>query len=179
VGGVIVITAFKVNQLLLLIPTLTLFAINAQHASAQSNEKTRTEPITQVRPCRNGPLEKNLNALNTTLCNTQIAAPRELSMRQLRKLGASLNSPEGHLKLAGYYRNRADRLEARAAAYRNAAARLGQGPQVKNLTAPGTAERYRFLEKQLHDEAVLQRTKADSEDRIAKAETVSKQFGSF
>jgi hypothetical protein len=171
--------AFKVNQLRLLMAALTVFAINAQHASAQSNEKRHDEPITQVRPCRNGPLLKNLNAVNTTLCNTQIAAPRDLSMRQLRKLGASLNSPEGHLKLSGYYRNRADRLEALAAAYGNAAATLGQGPQIKNLTAPGTAQRYSFLGRQLHDEAVSQRTKADSEDRIAKAEAVGKQFGSF
>ena len=111
-------------------------------------------------------------SLSTTPCSRSGSKPRELSGRQPRRLAATTDSYAEHLKLAEHYRKRAVYLEASGLAYSNAATNLERVPLPKNLCAPGTAYRYKFLAKRLLEEASLQRKKAESEDRVAKERLV-------
>jgi hypothetical protein len=160
----------KVSRAVLWLPVLAGFILSAQYAFAQGANARAVEPATQVQPCRNGPLEKNLMAPNTLPCNTQ-TAHRELTSRQIKKLAATAKSLEDRLVVARYYRTRAGRLEAQAAEYEEASAALEHGPAIKNLTAPTTAMRYQYLAKELRKEAALDRTLAGSHDQIAEALT--------
>ena len=162
----------KVNRGLLRTTALILFTLTPFSVWAHGGTNGDSAQTTQTKPCRTGPLEKNLMSLSTPPCTRLAGQPRELSGKQLRRLAHSAESYKEHLRVADQYRKRADYLEASALAYDNAATKLERFPLPKNLSAPGTAGRYRWLAKQLLDQASLQREKAESEDRVAKKKLV-------
>lgn len=121
------------------------------------------EPASQ-----NTPMIKNLMALTYRAPAVQAAVPRELTKRDVKKLAATAKSAEDHLKIAGYYNAQADRLEANAAGYEEAAARYQHSPLVKNLMSPTTPGRYAFIAKGYREEASSNRAQAVSHEQMAK-----------
>jgi hypothetical protein len=119
-------------------------------------------------PCENGPMVKNLMALTKRPCPVQATAPHELTRREVRKLTATAESAADHLKIARYYRVEADRLDAQAAGYEEAAAGYRNGPIVKNLMAPTTPARYEFFAKGFREEAKSDRVQAVSHEQMTK-----------
>ena len=117
-------------------------------------------------PCENGPMVKNLMAMTKRPC--QAAEAHELTRREIKKLAASAESVEDHLKLARYFNAQANRLEASAAGYEEAAARYHNGPMVKNLTSPTTPGRYAFIAKGFREEAKSNRALAASHEQMGK-----------
>jgi hypothetical protein len=95
------------------------------------------------------------------------AAPRELTRNDIKKLMATTESAADHLKLARYYRGKADGLDAQAAGYEEAAAAYTHGPIVKNLMAPNTAARYEFFAKGFREQAKADRDLAASHEKSA------------
>src|SRR5450755_1251750 len=162
-------TVSKAKRAALSLAAFAGFILSVQNSFAQVPNTRAAESNIQVRPCRNGPLEKNLMPLNTLPCGTRPADTKELTSRQVKKLAAAAKSPDDHLTVARYYRMKADQLDAQAAQYEEAAAALEHGPAVKNLTAPTTAPRYQYFAKKLRGQATLDRTMAGSQDQIAQA----------
>lgn len=119
-------------------------------------------------PCENGPIVKNLMALTKRPCSSQATALHELTRREVRKLTATAESAEDHLKIARYYRTKADGLDAQAAAYEETAATYRHGPLVKNRMAPTTPARYDFSAKGFREEAKSNRALAVSHEQMAK-----------
>jgi hypothetical protein len=104
------------------------------------------------------------------------AAPQQLTKKELKRLTAIAESPEDHLKIARYYRAEADRLDAAAAGYEEAASAHRRGPYIKNLMSPTAAARYENLAKGFRDEAKSDRELATSQEQMAEsaAETHSR-----
>ena len=125
----------------------------------------------QVPACASGVMVKNLVALSARPCNTPAAAPREITInrKRLKKLIATAKSSQDHLKLADYYRTKADNLDAEGKAYEEAAAAYRQGPIVKNLMALNTAARYESLAKGFREEAKSTRALAASHEQMARS----------
>ena len=119
-------------------------------------------------PCANGPIVKNLMALSTRPCPVQATAPHELTAKEVKKLAATAETAADHLKIARYYRAKADSFDAQAAAYEEAAAGYRHGPQVKNLMAPSTSGRYGLSATGFREEAKSDRALAASHERMAK-----------
>lgn len=117
---------------------------------------------------QNGPVIKNLMALTYRAPATRAATPRQLTRKEVKKLTATAESSEDHLKLARYYRAEGDRLDAQAAGYEQAAAAYRHGPIVKNLMAPNTAARYEYFAKGFRAEAESDRGLAASHEQMAK-----------
>jgi hypothetical protein len=112
---------------------------------------------------------KNLMALTYRTPCAHGVVPHELSKKEVQRLTATAETREDHLKLARYYTSAADRLEAEASAYEQAATAYRGGPMVKNLMAPGTPGRYEFLAKGLRHEAKSDRALAASHEKEALA----------
>ncbi len=87
--------------------------------------------------------------------------------RDLRSALKAAKTPEEHERIASYYQEKADRLDAKAAEYKQDAAAYRNGPVVKNLTAPNTAARYDSIAKRLRQEAQSSRELAASQEQIA------------
>jgi hypothetical protein len=113
---------------------------------------------------QNGPMIKNLMALTYRAPCAQTGVPEGLTRNEVKRLTATAESREDHLKLARYYEAQADSLDSRAAGYEKAAASYRRGPIVKNLMAPSTAGRYAFLAKGFRDEARSDRVLAASQE---------------
>lgn len=118
---------------------------------------------------QNGPMIKNLMALTYRAPCSQKAVPQGLTKKEAKRLAATAESSQDHLKLAIYYRAEADRLEAQAAGYQEAAAAFRRGPVVKNLMAPSTTGRYEFFAKGFRNEAKSDRLLAATHEREAVA----------
>ncbi len=117
--------------------------------------------------CPNTPMVKNLMALTYRAPCAQAVVPRELSKKEIRRLTATAETREDHLKLARYYTSEADRLDAAASAYEQAATAYRRGPIVKNLMAPSTPGPYEFFAKGLRNEARSDRALAASHEKEA------------
>ena len=115
---------------------------------------------------QNGP--KNLMSPTYRAPVAQAAVPQEPTRKQVKRLAATAESAADHLKLANYFQAEANSLEARAAAYEQAAATLRNGPLVKNLTAPSTPGRYEFIAKGFRDEAKADRSQAAAHEEMAR-----------
>ena|SRR5579863_9210695 len=139
--------------------------------AALGSSMVRDARPAEVPACANGLMVKNLTALSARPCNAQAAAPREITInrKRLKKLIATAKSSEDHLKLADYYRAKADNLEAEEKAYEEAAAAYRQGPIVKNLMALNTAARYESLAKGFREEAKSTRALAVSHEQMARS----------
>jgi hypothetical protein len=116
-----------------------------------------------------GPIIKNLMALTTLTqaSDTRAGVQQELTKREVKRLTAAAESPEDHSKLARYYIEKADSLDAEAAGYNEAAAAYRNGSFVKNLMAPTTPGRYEHLAKSYRDEANSDRHRAEGHERMA------------
>jgi len=89
------------------------------------------------------------------------------SDRDLKSAIKAAKTPADHERIAAYYDAKADRLNAEAAEYEQAAAAYRNGPVVKNLTAPNTAARYDSIAKRLRREAQSNRELAASHEQLA------------
>ena len=87
--------------------------------------------------------------------------------RDLKSALKAAKTPADHERIAAYYDAKADRLNAEAAEYEQAAAAYRNGPVVKNLTAPNTAARYDSIAKRLRREAQSNRELAASHAQLA------------
>jgi len=114
-----------------------------------------------------GPVIKNLLALTKRPADTQKNYQQQLTKREVRRLTAAAELPEDHLKLAGYYNEKANSLDAEAAGYKEAAAVYRNGPIVKNLMSPTTPGRYDYRAKTLRDEANSDRQRAEAQKKMA------------
>lgn len=115
----------------------------------------------------NGPVIKNLMALSyRTPC--AVAVPHVLTKKDVKRLTATAERPEDHLKLAAYYKAEADARDAEAAGYEQAAAAYRRAPIAKNLAAPSTPGRYEFFAKGLRNEAKSDRVLATSHEEMAR-----------
>jgi hypothetical protein len=115
-----------------------------------------------------GPVIKNLTGLTYRAPATRTDVPRDLTGKEVKHLIASAESSKDHLKLARYFRDKADRLDFQASGYEAAAADFRQGPFVKNLMAPGTAARWEYFAKGLREQATASRDLAVSHEQTAK-----------
>ena len=95
--------------------------------------------------------------------------------RDLKAALKAAQSPEDHERIAVYYQEKADRLDAEATGYERMAESSRNGPVVKNITAPNTAARYDAIAKELRNQAESNRVLAASQDKKARdAEQASK-----
>ena len=137
-------------------PLLTIVSIMTLTASAWA-----------AKPSPNrGPLPKNL-AAPTYRAPVFQAVPEESTKKDAKRLAATAESAADHMKLANFYRGEAGALDARGAAYEQAATNLRNGPFVKNLTAPGTAGRWEFAAKGFREEAASDSAIAASHEAMA------------
>ena len=117
--------------------------------------------------CRDLPVIKNLTGLKAQHICEGAAAPKELTKGEIKRLARTAKSPEDHLTIARYYRAEANGLDARAAAYEEAAASLRNGPVVKNFMAPGTPARFEFAATGFRSEAKADRGLAATHTEMA------------
>jgi hypothetical protein len=89
--------------------------------------------------------------------------------RDLRSALKAAKTPEDHERVAAYCQVKAERLDAKAAEYEEAARDYRNSPVVKNLTAPNTAARYESIAKRLRREAQANRELAASHEQMAYA----------
>jgi hypothetical protein len=87
--------------------------------------------------------------------------------KDLKSALKAARTPEDHERIATYCNAKADRLDAEAAGYEQAAETYRNGPVVKNLTAPNTAARYEGIAKGFREEAQANRELAASQEQIA------------
>ena len=97
------------------------------------------------------------------------AEHQELTRKETKKLIASTQSREDHLRLAAFYKAKSDKLDAQGAAYEEAATVYRHGPVVKNLMAPNTAARYDAFANRLRQEAQSNRAQAKVHEQMAKS----------
>ena len=138
-------------------PLLTVVSIMTVTASAWA-----AKPI-----ANQGPLPKNVSALNYRVPVSQVVVP-EFTKTDAKRLAGTAKSAEDHLKLAKFYRGEAEALQARGGSYEQAATTLRDGPFVKNLAAGSTAARWEFEAKGLRDEAASNYALATSHEEMAK-----------
>lgn len=115
-----------------------------------------------------GPYIKNLMSPTYRPSAAPLATQKELTKRDIKRLTTAAETREDHLKIARFWTAEANKLEAQAAGYEHAAAAFRRGPVVKNLTASNTAARWEFLAKELRDEATFDRTRAASQEQMAR-----------
>lgn len=110
---------------------------------------------------------KNLVSPTYRRSTAPAAVAQGLTKKEVNRLAATAETREDHLKLAGYYEDQADKLDAQATGYEEAAATYRSGPNVKNLIAPTTAGRYEFFAKRSREEARSNRALATSHEQMA------------
>ena len=111
----------------------------------------------------NSPVVMNLVALSYRAPAASTRVHEGLTRKEIRRLMASAE-PSDHLKLARYYRDKAEGLDAQAAGYEQAATAFRQGQIVKNLMAPNTAAQYESIAKRLREQAAANRDHAVSQE---------------
>ena len=116
---------------------------------------------------QNGPMIKNLMAPTYRAPCSPAAVPQELTKKEVKRLTATAELREDHLRLARYYKTEAVRLDAQAAGYEAAAAAYRRTPIAKNFAAPSTPGRYEFFAKGFRDEAKSDRVLAASHEKMA------------
>jgi len=123
--------------------------------------------------CRDLPVIKNLTGLRAHHVCDRMAAPGAMTKGEVKKLAATAKSADDHLTIAQFYRAEANGLDARATGYELAAARLRNGPFVKNFATPGAASRYEFAAQGFREEAQADRGLAVSHEEMAKTVVAS------
>jgi hypothetical protein len=94
--------------------------------------------------------------------------PQEINNdRDLRTALKAAKTPEDHERIAAYYKAKAEKLNAKAADYQEAAMTYRHSPMVKNLTSPTTAARYEYLAEGYREEAKANREWAASQEEMA------------
>ena len=136
-------------------PLLTVVSIMTLTASAWAAKPTPNQ----------GPLPKNL-ASPTYRAPVFQGTPEEFTRKDAKRLAATAELAADHMKLANFYRGEAEALDAKGAAYGQAATNLRNGPFVKNLTAPGTAARWEFAARGFREEAASNRALAASHEQM-------------
>jgi hypothetical protein len=97
-----------------------------------------------------------------------VQMPREISNdKDLKSALKAAKTPEDHERIAAYCNAKAQRLDAQAVGYEQAAANYRTGPVVKNIMAPNTAARYEAIAKGFRQEAQASRELAASNGRMA------------
>jgi hypothetical protein len=119
--------------------------------------------------CENSPIVKNLMALTYRAPCTQAVVHEELSKEEVKRLTATAESSADHLKLARYYRAKANVLDGKATGYEQAAVTYRNHPDAKNLMAPTAPGRYEFLAKELRHQAESNRILASRHEKMAQA----------
>lgn len=114
----------------------------------------------------NAPMVKNLRAYSSH-CVAPPDAPHQLTRREVKRLTVTARTADDHLTIAKYYEAEADRLDAQAGGYGEAAAHYRYHPEPKNLMSPGTAERYDHLAQGFRKEARSDRALAASQKQMA------------
>ena len=127
----------------------------------------------------NEPVIKNIEPLRTQGCVAAAPALKPLTKREARKLNANAKSAQDHLKLVRYYRDEADSLDAKGAAYEEAAAAAAHGPVVKNLMSPAAAGEYAALAKSFRRDAKADRDLATLHEQLALGLTGKPRSTSF
>ena len=107
-----------------------------------------------------------------TLCTGSVALGVHMpqSINNDKDLKAALKAaktPADHVRIAAYYKAKADMLDAEAAGYEEAAAAHRDGAVVKNIMAPNTAARYAETAKEFRLEAQSNRERAASQEQLA------------
>ena len=126
---------------------------------------TLTASAWAAKPTPNqGPLPKNL--ASPTYCAPVTQAVAEFTKKDAERLAATAELAADHTKLANFYRGEAEALDAKRAAYGQAATNLRNGPFVKNLTAPGTAAGWEFAARGFREEAASNRALAASHEQM-------------
>ena len=110
---------------------------------------------------------KNLMSPTYRPAAVTVAAPHGLTAREAKRLGRTAEKASDHQKLANFYRAEADKLDARAAAYEEAAADLRKNPVAKNFAAPGTSGRWEFAASGFRKDAAADRNTAAVHERLA------------
>lgn len=123
--------------------------------------------------CRDLPVVKNLTGLAAEHVCDWMAAPKEMTKGEVKKLAVTANSPEDHLTVARFYRTEANGLDAKAAGYEEAAVTLRNAPFVKNLSAPATPARYEFAAQGFREEAKVDLALAASHEKMARTAVAS------
>lgn len=140
----------------------TAIAIASSCLFLGSFQEARAAELARSRNC---PIVKNLVAPTFRAPCSPVAVPEGLTKKEVKRLTANAELREDHLKLARYYTAEADRLNAQAAGYQEAAAHAAN---VKNLAAPSTAGRYEFFAEGFRDEAQSNRVLAAAHEEMAK-----------
>lgn len=110
---------------------------------------------------------KNLVSPTYRRPTVQTVVRKGLTDKRAKQLTTTAESLMDHLALAEFYIAKAERLEAQASGYEEAAATYRNGPTIKNLMSPTTAGRYEFFATKLRDEARFSRALAASHERTA------------
>jgi hypothetical protein len=88
--------------------------------------------------------------------------------KDLKNALKAAKSPEDHVRIAAYYKAKADSLDSQAAGYEQAAAKVRSEPVVKNIMAPNTAARYEAMAQGERQEAQSNRVMMASQEQMAK-----------
>jgi len=88
--------------------------------------------------------------------------------KDLKAALKAARTPEDHERIAAYCEAKAERLDAKAVEYEQAAENYRNRPVVKNLTAPNTAARYEYIAKRLREEAQSSRELAAAHEQLAR-----------
>ncbi len=97
----------------------------------------------------------------------QTVLPKELTNREAKRLAARADSRADHMKLVEFYTAKADRLDAQALGYEQAAAAYRNAPRIKNLMSPSTPGQYEYFGKRLREEAKTNRALAALHEHMA------------
>jgi hypothetical protein len=116
----------------------------------------------------NTPMVKNLMALTYRTPSTPPVVVKEMNKKDAKRLSATAELPEEHLKLARFYTAEANRLDALATGYERTAATYREHPAPKNFAAPTAAGRYEFFAKGFRSEAKTNRKLAISHEEMAR-----------
>jgi hypothetical protein len=95
--------------------------------------------------------------------------------RDLKAALKAARTPEDHERIAAYCEAEAERLDAEAAGYEQAAETYRKGPAAKNLTAPNTAARYDSIAKRLREKAQADREVAASQGQNSPRKVVKER----
>jgi hypothetical protein len=116
---------------------------------------------------QNAPMVKNLRAYSSRCIGAPAVVPHQFTTKEVKRLTVTAKSANDHLTVAKYYEAEAERLDAQAAGYEEAAAGYRHSPMPKNLMSPTTAGRYDYLAQGFRKEAKSDRALAASQKQMA------------
>jgi hypothetical protein len=101
-----------------------------------------------------------------------VQMPRSIDNdKDLKTALKAAKTPEDHERIAAYCKAKAQRLDAQAAGYEQAAENSRNSPVVKNISAPNTAARYESMAKDFREQAQSSRELAASNEQMAQDAT--------